>query len=254
MLPLFAIQIWRTKGTLGTWINLQWLGWLTSASYIYMLSNVLANRGLLLRQARFFPHVSFVLSSNRKWSWELCTLVPLQAFCRLQIPITPSSYPVSLGTHNSSIYTWSPLTSCAGLPVMRIRKNVFENKMAEQHGDLWQWLSSISRRNWSQSVWIWNSFVCIVPPTNVLIGSVDSPITKWPFTTRATLVHFESLIHLVMWPMIQRSGTRLPPPLSSPSSSFSTSASLSYTAWLGATPPHLCLSPISLYWTSQAET
>ena len=85
--------------------------------------------------------------------------------------------------------------------------------MTKPLGDLWQWLSSISRRNGSQSVWIWNSFVCIVPPTNVLIGSVDSPITKWPFTTRATLVHFESLIHLVMWPMIQRSGTRLPPPV-----------------------------------------
>lgn len=205
----------------------------------------------------FFLMFVFFLSSNRKWSWELCTLVPWQAFYHVQIPITPSlrrCYPVSLRTHNSSIYTWSPITSCAGLPVMRIRKNVFETEMTEHHGDLWRWLSSVSRRNWSQSVWIWNSFVCIVPPTNVLIGSVDSPITKWPFTTRASLVHFESLIHLLMWPMIQRSGTRLlpspprhppsPPPL----------RSLTLHDSVQHPPPHLCLSPISLYWTSQAET
>lgn len=58
-------------------------------------------------------------------SWELCTLVPLQAFCCLQTPITPSlhrCYPVSLRKHNSGIYTRSPIIPCAGLPAVRICK------------------------------------------------------------------------------------------------------------------------------------
>lgn len=67
----------------------------------------------------------------------------------------------------------------------------------------------------------WSVFVL---HTKVLIGSVVSPTTKRPFIT-ATSVLYESLINLVMWAMIQRSGTRLPPPLSSYSFSSSSSSS-----------------------------